>query len=229
MSDDQSRRFTLLRASTAKLLGYDDADRLTAAQQIRLDRAITLRLMIDDLQGRQVRGEVIDVKAFVNASEDLERMVPGGNPEAPSGTHDFSGAREELSRFFAGRAEAIKRRNQRLEVELATNPDAARRELETKIQAAIEKHTKPAVGGDAQSSVAPPLSSAAPAVGGGWPTEPASTPQSAPPPGRVESDVERMNRVNSRPVPQHYLKGPPEPWRDYIDADGNIHTSPWRR
>jgi hypothetical protein len=81
MNSDVAGFHEHLRASTIQLLGYADANQLTAAQQIRLDRAIMLRLTIDDAQARQMRGEAIDVHAFVSASEDLERMV-GGNPEA---------------------------------------------------------------------------------------------------------------------------------------------------
>jgi hypothetical protein len=111
MSDDHAKLFGHLRASTARLLGYDDANPLTAAQQIRLERAIALRLVIDDAQGRQMRGEQINVREFVDASESLERLV-GGDPEK-STAHDFSGAREELARFLAGRAAAIEKRAQR--------------------------------------------------------------------------------------------------------------------
>jgi voltage-gated potassium channel Kch len=79
MTDERAKLLSSLRASTITLLGYDDVEHLTAAQQIRIDRAITLRLTIDDLQARQLRGERIDVSGFVEASESLERMV-GGNP-----------------------------------------------------------------------------------------------------------------------------------------------------
>jgi hypothetical protein len=40
------------------------------------------------------------------------------------------------------------------------------------------------------------------------------------PPQRVESDVERMNRINS--VPANPPPGPRKVWRDHIDAGGNI-------
>jgi hypothetical protein len=74
--------FGSLRISTCALLKYDP-DNLSAEQTIRVDRAITLRLMIDHLQSRQMHGEQINVREFVDASEALERMA-GGNPTAPS-------------------------------------------------------------------------------------------------------------------------------------------------
>ena len=102
MTTDTLRFHEHLRASTIQLLGYADADRLTAAQEIRVDRAVMLRLVIDDLQARQMRGEAIDVHAFVSASEDLERMV-GGNPASPPPTETTRfgpNARERLRRLI---------------------------------------------------------------------------------------------------------------------------------
>jgi hypothetical protein len=74
--------FKSLRASTAALLGYD-VDHLSAEQTIRTDRAVTLRLLCDHLQAQQLHGVAIDVHEFVSASEALERMITGRDPEAP--------------------------------------------------------------------------------------------------------------------------------------------------
>jgi hypothetical protein len=55
-------------------------------------------------------------------------------------------------------------------------------------------------------------------------------PAPPPPPQRLESDLERHDRINAKPVPPGYLKSTePEPWRDYVNSDGSINTSPWRR
>jgi hypothetical protein len=220
MSSDVAAFYKHLRATTAQLLGYADADNLSAAQQIRLERAVSLRMICDDTAARQMRGQPIDVRAFTDASESLEKLC-GGSPDAPAAGHDFSGAREELARHFDRLAEAHERR-------LARDPNKARADLELKIQAAIEKHTlsdpalvlDPAGSDERDRSVAHPGPS--PVAAGG--SEPA--PQSAPQP--VLSDVEKMARANSVAVPQHYLKGPRESWRDHIDANGEI-ISPWFR
>jgi hypothetical protein len=217
MSDDQSRIYNSLRASTIALLGYGDVDTLSAAQEIRVSRAISLRLIVDASQAKQLRGETIDVRAFTDASESLERMV-GGNPDA-STAHDFSGAREELRQFFARRADAIRKRDERLAEAKAASSLV--------LDASNTDASKPA-GGDAQYDHAvahPALIDPAAAAGGGWPTEPTSSPQSAPQPAL--SDVEKMDRANAVPVPQHYLKQPDEPWRKFVNSDGII--SPWFR
>jgi hypothetical protein len=58
------------------------------------------------------------------------------------------------------------------------------------------------------------------AAGGSEPVEP--TPPPPPAPRRS------MDEINAVPVPQRYLKQPDEPWRKFVDADGNI-ASPWFR
>jgi hypothetical protein len=79
MISDESELFSSLRASTAVLLGYDADKQLSPAEQIRLDRASALRMVIDGAQAKQMRGEPIDVREFTDASESLEKMC-GGNP-----------------------------------------------------------------------------------------------------------------------------------------------------
>jgi hypothetical protein len=245
MSDDQSRIYNSLRASTIGLLGYDGVDPLSSAQEIRISRAISLRLIVDAAQAKQLRGEVIDVKSFVAASEDLERMC-GGDPETSPAGHDFDGAKEELSQLLAGRADALERR-------MARDPAAARREFEDKLQAAIEKHRGVSIpdplgggavrhperspltnneifedpaGGPARHDGAVTLPALEPAAtaSGGLPVlvSPAPPPPPPPPASAAERarNVERLNSQPANPAP-----GPREAWRDYVNSDGII--SPW--
>ena len=76
------------------------------------------------LQARQLRGEMIDAKAFVAASEDLERLC-GGQPDAPA-TDDFADAREELSKLLERRAQAIEARDEKLRDQIASARRAGR-------------------------------------------------------------------------------------------------------
>jgi hypothetical protein len=98
-----------MRKLTAVLLGYDLTN-LTPAESIRLDRAATLRLELDDVQSRQLAGLPIDMAKFVVASEALERLV-GGNPETSTTGVDFSNAHAELAALLDKRTAAIERRN----------------------------------------------------------------------------------------------------------------------
>jgi hypothetical protein len=70
------------RAETAALLNYDLAC-LSPDQSLRLDCAVALRLALDDLQGRIVRGESVDVARMVTASEALARLLPPAVLAAP--------------------------------------------------------------------------------------------------------------------------------------------------
>jgi hypothetical protein len=211
MSERLQDEHEALRSSTAKMLNLD-VDNLTAAQSVRLDRCCVLRLLVSDLRGKQLRGEQINVREFVDASESLELMV-GGRLDTLAAAHDFSGAKEELRALFQRRADAIERRREREAEALESSkliPDPG--------------------SGEAQSgdgvSLPPSAAPDAPAAGS-WPVLIGPPPQSAPPPERVESAEEKMSRVNSRPVPAHYLKQD-EPWRSHIDANGEI-ISPWFR
>jgi hypothetical protein len=67
--------YTKARSETAELLHYD-LGCLTPEQSLRLDCAVALRLALDDLQGRIVRGESADVSRMLTASEALARLLP---------------------------------------------------------------------------------------------------------------------------------------------------------
>jgi hypothetical protein len=63
------------RAEIVALFGWS-ADSLSPDQTLRLDCAVALRLALDDLQGRIVRGESADVARMLTASEALARLLP---------------------------------------------------------------------------------------------------------------------------------------------------------
>ena len=63
------------RSEIIALFGWN-ADSLTPDQVLRVDCAVALRLALDDLQGRIVRGESVDVARMLTASEALARLLP---------------------------------------------------------------------------------------------------------------------------------------------------------
>jgi hypothetical protein len=65
-----------LRKETAALLGMD-IDNLTAAQSVRLDRAATLRLELDDIESRKLQGATFNAVQYIAISEALERLISG--------------------------------------------------------------------------------------------------------------------------------------------------------
>ena len=127
-----------LRADTCQLLRYDIAN-LTPAQEVRLERALVLRLEIDDLTSRKLAsaGLPFDVKSFVAASESLELLV-GGDPEQASPTDDFADAKEELNRFLVERAERVEARDLKLRDEIARLVEENAK-LQAKLRAAEEQ------------------------------------------------------------------------------------------
>ena len=63
------------RAEIIALFGWG-ANSLAPDQMLRLDCAVALRLALDDLQGRVIRGESIDMGRMLTESEALARLLP---------------------------------------------------------------------------------------------------------------------------------------------------------
>jgi hypothetical protein len=70
------------RSEIIALFGWN-ADGLSPDQTLRIDCAVALRLALDDLQGRIVRGESADVARMLTASEALSRLLPPAVLAAP--------------------------------------------------------------------------------------------------------------------------------------------------
>jgi hypothetical protein len=240
MSDPAST-YTRLRAETAAMLGVDPAD-MSKTEGLRLDITSLLLLEIDSLQGSILANEKVDLARLASALTMLQKLLPEQALVAPAAAADqadpFSGAVAELDALLSQRAFALERRREREAAEMAANPAKACAELEMKIQAAIEKYgtgkseacfgfegnTIPDPGGGEVQSrdVAHPSLPRAPAVARGeHPLLIEPPPAQQQPPKRVETDEEKMARVNATPVPAHYLKQD-SPWRRHLDADGNI-------
>jgi hypothetical protein len=67
--------YSKARAELARLLHYD-LGCLSPEQSLRLDCACALRLALDDLQGRIVRGESIDTAKMLSTAEALAKLLP---------------------------------------------------------------------------------------------------------------------------------------------------------
>jgi hypothetical protein len=70
------------RSEIIALFGWN-VDKLSPDQTLRLDCAVALRLALDDLQGRVVRGESIDVAKMLTAADALSRLLPPAALAAP--------------------------------------------------------------------------------------------------------------------------------------------------
>jgi hypothetical protein len=137
MTADPSATYAALRDETAGMFGYDLAD-LSLTQGLQIDLVSLLRLEVDTMQGKVLAGETVDLVRLVAAHGLLQKMLP---PQAlvapaPAATNDdaFAGAREELERFLAGRAEALEHREQRESARLLEENTRLRDEI-AKLQA----------------------------------------------------------------------------------------------
>src|SRR6266446_2514943 len=76
-----------------------DASSLSPDQMLRLDCAVALRLALDDLQGRLIRGEPIDMNRMLTASEALSRLLPPAVLASPPPEHRED-AREHMWKTY---------------------------------------------------------------------------------------------------------------------------------
>src|SRR4051794_9491500 len=71
------------RSETLSLLGWQSDDSLSPDQVMRLDLCTSLRLAIDDMNGRLARGEPADVSKLLAANDALERYLPAPRNPPP--------------------------------------------------------------------------------------------------------------------------------------------------
>jgi hypothetical protein len=66
-----------VRGEVAVMLGYGgDLDKLSAGQAMRLDAVCALKLSLDEMRTRLLRGESVDTMKMLAASEALEKHLP---------------------------------------------------------------------------------------------------------------------------------------------------------
>src|SRR2546427_13124845 len=88
------------RSEIVALFGWN-ADNLTSDQTLRLDCAVELRLALDDLQGRIVRGESIDVNRMLTAAEALAKLLPAAVLASPPPEHRADPRRIMFDNYMA--------------------------------------------------------------------------------------------------------------------------------
>jgi hypothetical protein len=72
---DAPNLYQKARTDVATTLGYD-LDALSPEQSTRVDVATALRVLLDTQSGRLVRGESLDARELLMASEALSRLLP---------------------------------------------------------------------------------------------------------------------------------------------------------
>ena len=138
-----------------------DIDNLTPAQSIRLDRAATLRLELDDIESRKLVGAQFDAQKYIAISEALERLM-GGTPGASTIIEpDCSGAREAFSNLIAAQCAALEKRevreSDRLRAEVAKATNEQLRGLHPSPASPTPPPEQPTSSQPPQTSNQPPL------------------------------------------------------------------------
>jgi hypothetical protein len=217
------------RSETAELLNYDLAC-LTPDQSLRLDCAVALRLALDDLQGRVVRGESIDVARMLTASEALSRLLPPSALAKPP-----SEARQDPRQVMW---EIYKQMRERGELPLQADFQARIDELEAeneRLKALVEGDIYPPRAlvesdprGDS-TAIDPPTCDVVPPSEWRGETYAGIRPGPDDPPRRTSLVIEAKVAPKSKPVPPPSWDETPggRAWQAWHDAGGSVGGDRW--
>jgi hypothetical protein len=202
-----SDTYAKARSEIIALFGWN-AESLTPDQTLRLDCAVALRLALDDLQGRIVRGESIDVGRMLTSAEALAKLLPATVLASPPPAANAPDARQILWENYVAA-----RRRGALHGEGYDGKVRRIAELEAKV---AELEAALAVSG------APPSGASAPAGGNVVPlrhatSEPSARAAATPQPPKPAPPKPAEDLIDIR---QGYSTGPAEPWRDFCGSGG---------
>jgi hypothetical protein len=182
---------------------------------LRLDCAVALRLALDDLQGRVVRGESVDMTRMLTASEALSRLLPPAVLASPPAANSpdpreimlrtYRQMRERGAQFGLG-YDGLKLTVERLTAEIASK-DARITELEATLAGSVPLPP---------NAVKLSLRNDNP----GRPAAPAAPPKPAPAPPAAASAPVLGDLVMVDPSPD-------EEWKSYVEPTGEIRSTPF--
>jgi hypothetical protein len=204
--------YAKVRAETARLLGYgDDIDGLTPEQSTRLDIASALRVAVDDLTGRVIRGESTDVSKLLSTSEALARLLPptvlATPPSEQREDHEAAVAPLlKLFRYLHETVHTLSAENARLRTQLGLAPALP--------DVSLRDNTNP-------TEVVPPNEIGACHVG--------VKPGPDDPPPRSTTIIEARPNPPAAPATPKYDYDKEQGWRDHVLPDGTITPTPMSR
>jgi hypothetical protein len=212
------------RAELVALFGWN-ADSLSPDQTLRIDCAVALRLALDDLQGRIVRGESADVSRMLTASEALARLLPPAVLAAPPPDESHGDPRLVMWEIY-------KTMRERGEIGLKALPEGGADARIAELEAENRQLKARLVGGPLDvptSDITPPGELGECYVG------------SRPGPDDPKPPVTIDGKVVKRPKPPAAAAPAPRPaapaydynkergWRDHVLPDGTITPTPMSR
>jgi hypothetical protein len=106
MTEDKkaaASHYARTRAELAGALGYE-IDHLSAAQEMRLDNVVALRLVSDTMRAALMRGEQVDTRELLSVTDGLTKLLPREPEVEVADPHDDPHAR--LMEIIEGWVEA---------------------------------------------------------------------------------------------------------------------------
>jgi hypothetical protein len=218
---DAPNLYQKARTDVATMLGYD-LDALSPEQSTRVDVATALRVLLDTQSGRLVRGESLDARELLMASEALSRLLPPLREPAAGPRED---PREVMWQIY-------KTMRERGELNLR-KPDEG--PLQAKIDELQAEIAALKAGSSAHAPITPLLSDIVP------PSERAECDSGPPvglddPPQRSTTVIEAVPNPPAasvapapRPAAPAYDYNKERGWRDHVLPDGTITSTPMSR
>jgi len=220
---DASSVYAKAKREVADMLGYTDLDNLSAEQSTRLDIGCALRVLLDNQSGRLLRGESLDARELLMASDALAKILPPlREPPPPANCPDprqimwdtYLGMRQrgEIAGPEYSRDAALKRIAE-LEAELAALKAAGAPAPDESTPAPLPDNVValPRATVDKQN----PARAAAPA---------------APPKPERSGDRSPLSAAASAPVLGDLVAvvdpSPNEEWKNYVEPTGEIRSTP---
>jgi hypothetical protein len=201
------------------LFGWN-AGSLSPDQTLRIDCAVALRLALDDLQGRVVRGESVDVARMLTASEALARLLPPAVLAAPP-AEQHGDPRQVMWEIY----KTMRERGE-IGLKALAPPEGDSQHRIDELEAEIAALKARLAGGStaidlAEADITPPGE-----IGGecyaGMRPGPDDPPRRSPPviEGRA---VPKPAAASAAP---QYNYNRVQGWKDYVEADGTIRSTP---
>jgi hypothetical protein len=207
------------RRDTAKMLGINLGN-MTAAQEVRLARCCMLRLELDDIEARKLSNQQFDIKAYIAASEALERLM-GGDPVTGADGDFETRYNERVQAEFAGAHDKLSQ----LLSDHAAHHEAALLSDNPALRAAALRHLSPGVNAiiaELKAEIAA-LKLANEQLCGLHPPPATPTPEQTTPP-QTSNQPPLPPRSPTNTPPAAYLAKYDEPWRPYV-VEGGVSTS----
>jgi hypothetical protein len=223
--------YAKVRAEVLGLLGWKSDDSLSPDAVMKVDLCVSLRLAVDDMNGRLARGESVDVSKLLSCADALARYLPAPPVHRESGPDP----RETMWRTYAAMRErgelaeklaepGLRRRISELEAELAvlkgeTTSDQSPLEPEQSAPPApnvltLSRPTNERTCSPREPVSQPPAASAALPPG----SRRLDDGRVVPVPPQAKSGAEtraQMDAVNAQPLPRVDTRPANEPWRQH--------------